>query len=67
MDELTRGQKAAQTTKERKDRYEQRQAALRNDKERELQVLREIRDDPTASNSDKLEAVRLLRQITAQQ
>lgn len=58
--------KTAQTTKERKERYEANQAALKNDRVRELEVLREIRDSDRAMPRDRIEAIRLLREITAQ-
>ena len=63
MEEMTRGQKAAQTAKERKDRERDEAAALRNDRERELQVLRLIRDSDKCFPRDRIEAIRLLREI----
>lgn len=63
---MTPAQKAAQTTKERRERRNNETAQLMNDQEQALRICRIIRDDETAAHADRLEAIRILREITAE-
>ena len=64
MEQLTPAQKAAQTRAERAEREQTESAALKNDRVRALEVCRAIRDDEAVRTSDRLEAIRLLRELT---
>lgn len=62
--ELTPAQKAAATRKERIQSARDKDAAIRNDRERAIQICREIRDNPAAADHDRLDAIRLLCSLT---
>lgn len=64
MSELTRAQKAAATTRARRERREAEEAAARNDRKRAVEICREIRDNPDSSDADKLRALVVLAQYT---
>ena len=57
---MTPAQKAAATRRERKQSEKDKDAAVRNDRERAIQICREIRDNPAAADHDRLDAIRLL-------
>ena len=65
MDQLTPAQKAAQTRAERAERKNAKNAAIKNDSIRAIEICREIRDNPAAAPSDRLEAIRLLHNLIA--
>lgn len=60
---MTPAQKAAATRRERKQSEKDKDAAIRNDRERAIQICREIRDNPAAADHDRLDAIRLLGSI----
>lgn len=64
MEQLTPAQKAAQTRAERTERKELEDAARKNDRIRAIEICRQIRDDESASNADRLSAISLLRTLT---
>ena len=61
---MTPAQKAAQTRAERAERKQSKDDAIRNDRERAIQICREIRDNPAAADHDRLDAIRLLCSLT---
>lgn len=65
MSELTRAQKATATTRARRERREAEEAAARNDRKRAVEICREIRDNPSSTDADRLKAIELLAQYTA--
>lgn len=56
---VTPAEKRAQTMERKRNRLQLR----RDDYDRALEVLRSVRDDPTADPSARVEAVKLLREI----
>ena len=56
--------KAAATRKERHEAQKARFRAELNDRDRALEICRRIRDDETASDADRLEAIRMIAKIT---
>ena len=61
-------QKRATSEMKRKATYarkREREAARRNDRIRAIEVAREIRDNPSSSDRDKLDAIALLRELKA--
>ena len=58
-------QQAAQTRKANQQARQERQDALRNDKEQAIKICRKIRDDENSSATDKLTAITLLKELTA--
>lgn len=64
MEQLTPAQKAAQTRAERAERKNAKDAAIKNDRIRAIEICREIRDNPAAADRDKLDAIRLLCSLT---
>lgn len=56
--------KAAATLKARKEAERERFRAVLRDQEIALEVCRSIRDDVTASDADRLEAIRMISVIT---
>ena len=65
MNELTRGQKAAATVKARREQQQAEAAAIRNDKQRAIEVCRAIRDSAGSTDADRLKAIELLAMYTA--
>ena len=65
MNKLTRAQKAAATTRARRERREAEEAAARNDRKRAIEICREIRDNPDSTDADRLKAIELLAMYTA--
>ena len=61
---MTPAEKAAQTVRERRKREAENNLALKNDTERAFTICRMIRDNPKAANKDRLDAIRLLREMT---
>lgn len=60
-EQLTRAQKAAATNKARKQRREEEWRQELEDRRRAAEILRQIRDDPLSSNSEKIKAIELLQ------
>lgn len=65
MNKMTRGQKAAATVKARREQQQVEAAAIRNDKQRAIEVCRAIRDSAGSTDADRLKAIELLAQYTA--
>ena len=60
MIELTRAQKAAATTRARREQKEAAESAAKNDKQRAIEVCRAIRDGAGSTDADRLKAIELL-------
>jgi len=65
MNELTRGQKAAATVKSKRERQQAEAAAVKNDRQRAIEICRTIRDSAGSTDADRLKAIELLAQYTA--
>jgi len=65
MNKLTRAQKAAATTRARRERREAEEAAAKNDVVRAIAVCRTIRDAADSTDADRLKAIELLAMYTA--
>lgn len=61
---MTPSEKATMTRQERTKREKAERRALLNDVRRGREVLREIRDDDNAMPFDRIEAVRLLHELS---
>lgn len=59
-----RAVKAGATLRARKEAERECARAVRADKESALRICREIRDNPDAADADRLEAIRLIAEIT---
>lgn len=59
-----RAAKAAQTVRERKERKAAEEQAQRNDRQRAIELCREIRDNPDSTDRDKLDAIKMLAELT---
>lgn len=59
-----RAAKAAATTKARRERRDAEEKARRNDRQRAIELCREIRDSPDSTDRDKLDAIRMLAALT---
>ena len=64
-EKLTRAEKAAATNRARKQQREERWRQQREDNEKALEILRQIRDDPLSTNAEKLRAIELLGKRTS--
>ena len=62
---MTHGQKAAATVRAKRETREAEAAAIRNDKQRALEICRQIRDSVTSTDADRLKAIELLSRYTA--
>lgn len=62
---MTPGEKASKTARERRERREQALRERVRDSEQAIAVCRAIRDDENAADSDRLEAIRLLKEFIA--
>lgn len=62
---MTPAEKAIATKTERKQREQEESAARKNDRVRAVEVCRQIRDDESAANADRLKAIELLYSLTA--
>ena len=58
---MTAGEKAAATRQQHREAERSKAALAKADKEKALEVCRQIRDDPQALPADRLEAIRLLQ------
>jgi len=63
---LTPAEKAQQTRQSRDQQKKEAFRQLINDQSRALSILREIRDNPAASDFDRICAVELLHKLTTQ-
>ena len=61
---MTPAQKAGQTLHERKEREKAAREQARHDKERAIEVCRQIRDNPLSTDAERLEAVKMLDKLT---
>lgn len=59
-----RAAKAAQTVRERKERKAAEEQAQRNDRQRAIDVCRSIRDSADSTDRDKLDAIKMLAELT---
>ena len=62
---MSRGAKAAQTAKERREERNRDFTERLKDRERAISVCRAIRDDENAADRDRLKAIELLTALTA--
>ncbi len=59
-----RAAKAAATAKARRERRDAEAKAKRNDRQRAIELCREIRDNPDSTDRDKLDAIKMLAALT---
>ena len=65
MSELTARQKAAATVKAKRERQQAEAAAVKNDRQRAIEICRAIRDSAGSTYADRLKAIELLAMYTA--
>lgn len=63
---LDASEKAVKTAKKRRESRSAEYAAVRNDGEAALALCRRIRDDEAAAYSDRMKAIELIRELTAE-
>lgn len=64
-EELSPRERAALKTKQRAQEKRARWQAELDDREKALEILRQIRDDPLSTNAEKLRAIELLGKRTS--
>ena len=64
-DNMTPGEKASKTARERRERREQALRERVRDSEQAIAVCRAIRDDEDAADADRLKAIQLLKEFTS--